>query len=403
MIAAAADSCATSHPGVWHSPGLPGRSARPAADGARPTVGRACDVTALAAGTAARAEWCTYVERCPSATLFHTPAWCDAVRRAFGHRPRHLLARRAGRIVGVLPLFEVRSLLAGRLLVSVPYGTYGGPAADDAEAHAALVLAAGRLARSSGVRSLELRSACDARGLERSLGGQVWHDGRHAVFLRDLPGGLEALGGYLPRKARAAARRAQEREGLRVSHDPAQLVTVWQLYARSMRRLGSLNYPYRFFRELARALGPELWVTCVWQPTATGRFRRGVRPIAGVVSFAFRNTVMPYFAGLDERTPCTGATNLMYLEVMRRAVEAGLRRFDFGRTRIDNRGAWEFKCHQGFAPRPLAYARYVPRGGRPPVLCPGDARFAAARAAWRRLPLWLTRPLGARLSTSVIG
>ena len=147
---------------------------------------------------------------------------------------------------------------------------------------------------------------------------------RYVTFARRLPLRVEELATYLPRKARAAVRQAQAREGLTVRHDAALLRTVWKLYARSMRRLASINYPYSFFESLVDRLGRRAWVTVV---------SRGERPIAGLLSFVFRDTVYPYFVGADERVRCTGASNLIYFAVMERAVRAGLRNFDFGRSR----------------------------------------------------------------------
>jgi hypothetical protein len=106
---------------------------------------------------------------------------------------------------------------------------------------------------------------------------------------------------------------------------------------------------------------------------------------------------------VDERIRCTGATNLLYLAVMERAVECGLRWFDFGRSRRDNAGPYAFKQNQGFEPRILGYQRYVPPGCRAPDLTPGNPRFGLARRVWPRLPLVLTSRVGAWLSRSIPG
>lgn len=156
-----------------------------------------------------------------------------------------------------------------------------------------------------------------------------------------------------------------------------------------MRRIASINYPYAFFEELAARLGDRLWVSVAWCDR---------RPVAGTVSLCFRDTLMPYVLGLDERVRCDGAANLMYWSLMELAVRSGLRRFDFGRSRADNAGAVGFKKNQGFDPQPLGYQRYVPVGCRAPDLRPTNPRFAAARRLWRYLPLPVTRSLGARLA-----
>jgi len=334
-----------------------------------------------------RRAWAAYVENAAGGTLFHHPDWCENVQAVFGHRPLHHLALRGGRVVGVLPLMEVRSWLAGTLLVSVPYATYGGILGDDPAARQALAREAMRLADSRGARSLQLRSrTADVPGLTT--------DDRYASFTRRLPLRVDELGGYLPRKARAAARRACEREKLSVQHDASLLPMVWQLYARSMRRLASLNYPHRFFEALRARLGRRAWVTVV---------RRAERPLAGLLSFVFGDTVYPYFVGMDERLRCTGAGNLLYLSVMERAVRSGLRWFDFGRSRRDNVGSFDFKRNQGFEPQVLGYQCYLPAGRTAPDLTPANPRFALARRLWPRLPLTCTKPLGCWLSKSIPG
>ncbi|MHC4984369.1 MAG: FemAB family XrtA/PEP-CTERM system-associated protein, partial [Planctomycetota bacterium] len=92
-------------------------------------------------------HWQEYVRRCSSATVFHLLQWSRAVVEAYGHRPCHLTAWQTGQLVGVLPLFLVKSLLVGRVLVSVPYATYGGVLADRPEIAEALVEAAKDLCR----------------------------------------------------------------------------------------------------------------------------------------------------------------------------------------------------------------------------------------------------------------
>ena len=337
--------------------------------------------------SAAHAEWARYVEHSPHASVFHHPCWSDAVCAAFGHRPHHYLARCDERIVGVLPLVEVRSRLAGRLLISVPYGNYGGIVADSAAAIEALAATAAELAVKCGARVLELRSAAaqvpDFEPIEGYVG-----------FVRDLPLHPNEMDTFLPRKARAAARHARERDGLVIQHDAALAPVVWQLYCRSMRRLASINYPYRLFAELFERMGERAWATVAWQ---------GERPIAGTISLVFRDTVMPYIVGTDERVRSEGATNLLYWAVAERAVRSGLRRFDFGRSRADNHGSVSFKKNQGFEPRPLGYQRYVPPGRTPANLKPSNPRFALARRVWPRLPLPMTRALGACLARWIPG
>ena len=346
-------------------------------------------------------DWEGYVARHPKGTLFHTLIWRDAVREAFGHQGRYLSAWRGGDLVGVFPLMLVRSRLAGRILVSVPYGVYGGTLADDDDAHTALLEAAQQLAEQLRCQWIDIRSI-------EPQWPQLPVVHRYVTFRKQLPDDPARVLSELPRKARAAARHGRDRHRLEAVFDDSQLGVVWSLYSKSMRRLASPNYPLRFFTGLM-----ERTVPAGGPPDdAQGRQRPGHlvqviyyqgRPIAGLLSFTYRATLMPYFAGCDERYERVYPNNYLYLTIMERGVELGCRTFDFGRSRLDNTGAYNFKRFQGFEPTPLHYQYYVPRGGRVPDLHPGSRRIELAQRVWSRLPLAVTRPLGAWLAKSIPG
>lgn len=335
----------------------------------------------------AGAKWDAFVTAHPDGTLFHTMAWRAAVSAAFGHRAIYLTAVRNGRLVGVLPLFLIPSRIAGRMLVSVPYGVGGGIVARDAEAVSALFDRAKETAAQLVCHTIDLRS-------ERAIVPELSTVEGHVGFRRELPATVEEVLDWLPRKARAAARNARDKYGLTVSFDDSQLKTVWRLYAISMRRLGSLAYPFAMFERLIADTPGRHLVSLV---------RREGRPIAGLVTFLFRDTVMPYFAGMARDARRYSAANYVYLTVMQRGVELGQRVFDFGRSRRDNTGAYNFKRFNGFDPRPLAYQRYTTPGHAAPDLSPNSPRFRIARRVWTHLPVWMTRAIGARLARHIPG
>ena len=331
--------------------------------------------------------WESFVAKHSEATFFHELSWRDAVARTFGHIAHYLAAMRGPAIVGVLPLFEVNSILAGRLLLSMPYATYGGILTEDDDTRDSLLQHAKSLTMNLSARCLELRSM---QAADPSLPVHA----THATFTRPLPAAVDQIETYLPRKARASARRAAEQNELSVEFGPHTLDEVWRLYARSMRRLGSPNYPLRFFEAIASAANGQVLVQLV---------RCKGRPVASLVSFLHRRTVMPYFVGLDERVEIYGLSHYLYRESMRWGVANDFDTYDFGRSRIDNTGPFEFKRLCGFEPRLLSYQRYIPEGGHAPDLSPTSSRWALARRLWRKLPIWATGPLGGWLAKSIPG
>ncbi|RIK68981.1 MAG: FemAB family PEP-CTERM system-associated protein [Planctomycetota bacterium] len=334
-----------------------------------------------------RDAWNAYVSCHPESTYFHQLSWKRAVEQAFSHRPIYLMARHGCEVTGLLPLFVVDSVLAGRMIVSLPYATYGGAIADDENVAAVLIHEACSIARRLDACSLELRSL---RASELSLPVRR----SHATFCRALPVRADEVLGMLPRKARAAARKARETGRLSVDFGEHLVEDVWRLYARSMRRLASPNYPRRFF---------DAVVSGAPGGTISLLVRDARRPVAGLLSFLHRRTVMPYFVGFDERVEIYGLSQFLYSESMRWGVENGFDMYDFGRSRIDNVGAFAFKKLCGFEPQVLEYQDYVLPGRAAPDLAPTSARWHAARRVWRLLPLGVTRPLGAWLARSIPG
>lgn len=107
--------------------------------------------------SAAGAAWDAYVEAHPEGTFFHRAAWSTIIEQAFGHRTHYVYAERDGAITGVLPLAQVKTLLFGNILVSVPFCVYGGPLAVDRETAAALSAHASSLLERTGASAVEFR------------------------------------------------------------------------------------------------------------------------------------------------------------------------------------------------------------------------------------------------------
>jgi CelD/BcsL family acetyltransferase involved in cellulose biosynthesis len=81
------------------------------------------------AGPADSAAYARFLAGESGASVFHEPAWLDAISAASGHATRLLLAEQAGVIVAALPLHAVSSLLFGRALVSTGFAVGGGSSA----------------------------------------------------------------------------------------------------------------------------------------------------------------------------------------------------------------------------------------------------------------------------------
>ncbi len=341
-----------------------------------------------------RPHWDHYVRSHPSGTFFHLIAWAETVADVFGHESHSLMAWKGNEVVGVLPLFRVNSLLGGTMLVSVPYAVAGGILADTTAARELLWTAARRVAEQTRAVLIDFRSIDNPVPKGDALSGRLIDVRQYVGFKRALPYDRGEVLCWLPRKARAAARNGENKYHLTSEFGDEHLKVVWQLYCRSMRRLGSLCYPLAFFEGLVERNRADAHVQIA---------EHGGRIIGGLISFRFGKTFMPYFVGCDERFNRMSTNNFIYYKAMQRAVDLGCEVFDFGRSRLDNRGACDFKRFHGFEAEALRYQKYVPEGMKAPDLSPTNGKFSVARRLWRHLPPWINTRLGNWLSYHLPG
>ena len=329
------------------------------------------------------ARWDAFVERHPDATFFHRAGWQRVLERGLGHDAPFLYAERGGAIDGILPLGHVDSWLFGRALVSTPFCAYGGVVADSHEARAALAAEACRLAIACRVDHLEMR--------ERRAVRPDWpaRRDRYVTFRHALDPDPDANYRRIRRKQRAMIRKGID-AGL-AADVGADLGRFYRVFAESVRNLGTPVFPRRYFRELKATFGDDCEVLCV--------HRDGV-DVAGVISFYFRDEVLPYHGGGTAAARGLYANDFMYWDLMRRAAAAGVRVFDYGRSKVGT-GSYDFKRHWDFTPEPLHYEYYLVGAREIPDVSPLNPKYRAFISAWRRLPLPVANTIGPLLARSL--
>ena len=323
-----------------------------------------------------------FVAAHPDGTIFHRPQWSRAVERGTGQGAHYLLAERGGALVGCLPLTDVRSILFGRARGSAGFGTGGGILAEGEAAAGALAEAGWALAHRLGCSSMELRGGPYPEPWQK-------RGGVYAAFARDLPAGEAALLASIPRRQRAEVRRALD-FGLETSagSDRAHRDAHFAVYAESVRNLGTPVFPRRLFEAALDEFGEDADVVLV---------SREGRPLATMLCVYFKGVCQPYWGGGTLEARRWRANDLVYYDVMRRAIERGFGRADFGRSKIGT-GPWQRKRIWGFEETPLVYAVRTAGGAAPREVNPLSPRYRLQVAAWQRLPLWLANRAGPLIS-----
>ena len=333
------------------------------------------------AATARR--WDDFVRGCPSATFFHLSGWQRVIQRQFKHRCFFFYVERDGRIEGVLPLAEVKSRLFGHALVSLPFAVYGGVAAETPEAADHLEQMAQRLCQTLSPDHLELRN------IQRRH--QDWpHQDLYVTFRKEILEDEEANMLAIPRKQRAMVRKGIK-NALKAEID-RDVKRFFALYADNVHRHGTPAMPRRYFQALLDEFGDAAEVLIVTSPQG--------EPLSGVLSFYFRDEVLPYYAGDAVAARDLAANDFKYWELMRRACARGLKVFDYGRSK-QGTGSYAFKKNWGFEPTPLSYEYRLYKRDAVPQNNPSNAKYQLMIKAWRRLPIGVANWLGPHIVRSL--
>ncbi|NEX64181.1 FemAB family XrtA/PEP-CTERM system-associated protein [Noviherbaspirillum galbum] len=322
-----------------------------------------------------RERWDAFVMGSTKATFFHRAGWQQVIEQAFGHRTWFYYAESGGEIVGVLPLAEVKSRLFGHSLSSLPFCVYGGVATASPAARRALEEAAQALAVKLNVDHLEYRNIAAQH--------PDWPSKNlYVTFRKEILAQEEENMLAIPKKQRAMVRKGIK-AGL-ASQLEDDIDGFFAAYSHSVHRLGTPVFSRKYFRLLKEVFGKDCELMTV---------RHQGRVVTGLMSFYFRDEVLPYYGGGTDEARAVAGNDFMYWELMRRACERGLKTFDFGRSKAGT-GAFDFKKNWGFAPTPLHYEYQLHRARAVPDHNPLNPKYKFFIETWRRLPLGLANAIG---------
>lgn len=326
------------------------------------------------------ARWDAYVEGAADATFFHLAGWKQVLERAFGHKTHFLYAEVDGEIAGVLPLAQVKSLLFGNSLSSLPFCVYGGIVAQSQDVTEALRERGCELAKTLKVDALEMRNRASSEAGWPVK--ELYYTFRKTIHADDDVN-LKAI----PNRQRAMVRKGIK-EGLESAWDDSSK-RLYRVYSESVRNLGTPVFSSKYFQVLQDVFKEKCSILMI---THQGQ------DIAGVLNFHFRDEILPYYGGSTAAARTVkGVNHFMYWELIRRSAEQGSRLFDFGRSKAGT-GPFSFKKNFGFEPQPLPYDYFLVESDAIPDVNPLNPKYQLMINVWSRLPLPIANLLGPPLA-----
>jgi FemAB-related protein (PEP-CTERM system-associated) len=334
-------------------------------------------------GEVSQDEWRSYVEHHPEGLVYHLPQWKETLEQSLRRQAFYLFARNSeGRLVGLLPLFQVKSPLTGNRLVSLPFTYICGPITDSELVEAQLVSRAQELCDELECRYLEIRAM-------RRLSVDMKVSEYFSTYILELSDDPSLVWNKLHQRHVRWAIGKAGRDGVTVTvdHSIEGIRMFNNLNQRSKRNLGVPGHPLVFLENMGSKLAEHF---TLYLAEVSGR------PIAGIVCLSFREGVIDAYAASDERYLGYHANDLLIWRAIEDGCKNGYRRFDFGKTSPDNEGLAHFKKKWGTAQHALYYHYYplVPkvissdRSGR---------KYQLLTGFWKKLPLSLAQAMGSKV------
>jgi FemAB-related protein (PEP-CTERM system-associated) len=331
--------------------------------------------------------WDAFVRNHPDGSVFHLGAWQRLIQESFGYEQKHIVARNSrGDICGILPLFLVRSLLFGRMLVSTPQAAYGGILASSPAVENAILNHARETAKDLRVQFLELRNFRNLLPDDALL-----LKDKYVTFRQPLVEDVEANLLAIPRKTRAEVREGIKK-GLEFKVDEIGSDAMFGVYSRSLRDLGTPVFTKRLFETGRREFGNDCKIFSVhWNGKLVG----------AVWTLFYKDEVVPYYGGSVREYNHLAVNSFMYWMLMKYGVENGYKLFDFGRSKKGT-GSFDFKKRWGMVITDLPYQYHLVRSQGMPDTSPMNPKFSLPIRVWRKMPLSFTTSVGPLIARHLI-
>ena len=327
-------------------------------------------------------RWGSFVAECEHATPFHDPGWAQLLARSYGCVGFAIaIVDGAGELIAGAPFLEVRGLSGRRRWISLPFTDECPPLSRDVVSDRQLVAGLGVAHERLQAPALEIRGSVEGFG---------WRMGADAVtheLVLDSDVERVRKGFSRSQVIRNIARAGREGVLVRRAGAARDLEAFYRLHTRTRRRQGVPVQPRRFFELLWRSLIGSGRASIVLADAG------GREAVAGALLLHGGGTTIYKFGASDVESWRLRPNHLIFWTAIQEACARGDRRFDFGRTDLNNSGLRAFKSAWGAEERPLRYCTLAP--GR----AAGTEGFTsrALSVVIRKGPEWICRGTGEAL------
>jgi len=316
-------------------------------------------------------EWKKFLYGCDAASIYHTPEWKKILEETFNYKAHYLFAKDdSGKIIGLLPLFHVKSKLTGNRLCSVPFSHICGPLGDESAVNF-LISERINLYEDLNVSYFEIRDRVDFDGFQRQ--------NSFCMHILELSPNVEEVWKKLDKGSVRWAIKKSQKSGVSVdaTKDIGDLKEFYELNCMTKKEIGVPCHPLKFFKNLFRLLGDHVSLYVA---------RCNSEIIGGGVVEYFKDSVLYGYGAANSDYLKLHPYNAFMWKSIEDACLKGYRYYDFGRTSYDNVGLINFKKRWGTVEKKLYYS-YYPKNPESLTGNRDDFKYKFGTKMIRRMPM----------------
>jgi hypothetical protein len=286
-------------------------------------------------------RWDRFVEDHPFGWVCHLSGWKKVLENSFPHMKGYYLALidENGRIQAGLPIYEVRSLLLGNRLVSIPFTTISDPLVKNEEELLILLDCTKKLSLGLKICNVEIRSLQSDHLFQNISLHRECLFKSHSLFLNNSLNDI--FKSFHPSCVRRVILKAEkfqlEKREVKTFNE---LEEFYKLYVITRKRLGLPPQPYKFFLNLLKYFGLSNYINF-------SLAHSNGKAIGAIMLFKFKNRVSWDAIGVEDNYKKIGVTHYLLWKSIEEAYYDKKEIFDFGRTSVNNIGLMIFKNRWG--------------------------------------------------------
>ncbi len=286
-------------------------------------------------------EWKKFLDICATASVYHTPEWKGFLEETFNYKPYYFFAKdEYGEIVGLLPLFHVKSKLTGNRLCSVPFSHDCGPIGSSA----AMNLLTNEIINLYGNLSLNYIEIRNLVGIDC-----FQQQNAFCTYILELSN-IESTRNLIHKSVRRYIKKSLDKVQISKSNNIEDVEFFYQINCKNKKDKGVPAHPKNFFFSLVRMLSDNITIYLA-------KFKN--ENIGGIITLSSgKGKILYGYGASDPQYPNHYPLYACLWKSIEDACLNKYKSYDFGRVSYDNTGLINFKKKWGGIEKRLYYSYY---------------------------------------------